>query len=165
MTADEYQTRRGRGFRRGSRYLVIAALCGLAAACGSVAAPGSAGTPGGSAAGPGHSTGSGSAHKAPKVSLSVTVRDSPSSKPRHWTLQCDPAGGSHADPAKACRTLLSSKKDPFAPLTGHQMCPMILASAKTATVTGTWFGTRVHRMITDGGCDLPVWAKIGQVFG
>ena len=159
MTADEYQTRRGRGFRRGSRYLVIPALCVLAAACGSVAAPVPS-PPGGNG-----SPGGGTAHSAPKVSLSVTIRDSPSSKPRHWTLQCDPAGGSHPDPAKACRTLLSSRKDPFAPLTGHQMCPMILASAKTATVTGSWFGTRVHRMITDGGCDLPVWAKIGQVFG
>jgi hypothetical protein len=161
MTADELQSRRGRGLRRGSRYLVIAALCAMAAACGSVAAPGGAG-PGGTA---GNGSASGSSHSAPKVSLSVTVRDSPASKPRHWTLQCDPAGGTHADPARACRTLLASKKDPFAPLSGHQMCPMIMASAKTATVTGTWFGTKVHRMITDGGCDLPVWAKIGQVFG
>ncbi|HEY2552671.1 MAG TPA: SSI family serine proteinase inhibitor [Streptosporangiaceae bacterium] len=156
MTADEHQTTRSRGMRRGSRYLVIAAAGLLAAACGSVGAPGSAahGTAGGHAA-----------HSAPKVSLSVTVRDSPGSKPRHWTLQCDPAGGTHPDPAKACQVLLSSKKNPFAPLTGHRMCPMIMANSRSATVTGTWFGTKVHRMVADGGCDLPLWAKIGQVFG
>jgi hypothetical protein len=43
------------------------------------------------------------------------------------------------------------------------MCPMILASAKRATFTGTWFGAKVDRTIVDGGCDLARWSKLGQV--
>ena len=43
-------------------------------------------------------------------------------------------------------------------------CPMILASSKTAKVTGTYFGQHVDTTFIDGGCELERWAKIGQIF-
>ncbi|HEY5016896.1 MAG TPA: SSI family serine proteinase inhibitor [Streptosporangiaceae bacterium] len=125
--------------------LASTALAAAVAACGTTAAPGSGSSP------------------APaKASLHITVRNGPGSKPTYWTLRCDPAGGTRPHAAAACRALLALK-EPFAPPPAHQMCPMILASAKRATFTGTWFGTKVARTITDGGCDLARWAKLGQV--
>jgi Subtilisin inhibitor-like len=140
----------------------MCAVTAAATACGSVAA-GS-----GSAAGAGSMAGSGSAGgtataSAPKVSLDITVTGKPGAKPKHWTLRCDPAGGTHPDPAAACRVLLAAKS-PFAPVARHVMCPMIMVGTKTATVKGTWFGTKVDSVLVDGGCTLGRWAKIGQIF-
>ncbi|HUZ27367.1 MAG TPA: SSI family serine proteinase inhibitor [Streptosporangiaceae bacterium] len=121
------------------------ALVALVAACGTAAAPGSGTSP------------------APaKASLHITVQNGPGVKPTFWTLRCDPAGGTHPHPATACSALMSMK-EPFAPPPAHQMCPMMLASARRVSFTGTWFGAKVDRTIVDGGCDLARWAKLGQV--
>ena len=136
--------------RTGARYLLIAAICAAAAtACGSTPAP--AGSAGGSPA-------------PPKVSLDIKVSGAPGTAAKHWTLQCDPAGGTHPDPAKACAVLLKAK-DPFTPLPKFVSCPMILVGTKTATVKGTYFGKHVDITLTEGGCDLSRWAQIGQIFG
>jgi hypothetical protein len=136
--------------RVSARYFLIAAICVITAtACGSVAAPGAGG---GAIAKP-----------APKGSLELTVTSHPGAVPVHWTLRCDPAGGTHPDPAAACRALLAVK-DPFAPLPKHIMCPMIQVGAKTATVTGRWFGKNVNLTLTDGGCSLGRWIEFGKIF-
>jgi hypothetical protein len=136
------------------------AFAGLAVtACGSVAAPsGSGGTSG--------SGGSGGAASSPapvpKGSLTVTVLNGPGKKVSHWTLTCDPAGGTHPHAAQACAAL-TALKDPFAPIRQGQECPMILASSRRVTFVGSWFGARVDRTIVDGGCDLANWSKLGPV--
>ena len=127
------------------------ALAGIAlAGCGSVAAPSGSGSTSSSPA------------AAPKASLTITVLNGPDKKLTHWTLQCDPAGGTHPDAARACAALMALK-NPFAPVRTGQDCPMILASARRATFTGTWFGAKVDRTIVDGGCDLTSWTRLGQV--
>jgi hypothetical protein len=136
------------------------AIAGLAlTACGSVAAP----SAGGSGSGGSSATATATATAAPpQGSLSITVLNGPNKKIQHWTLQCDPAGGTHPDPARACAALLAIK-NPFAQIRTGQECPMILASSRRATFIGTWFGAKVDRTIVDGGCDLANWSKIGQV--
>jgi hypothetical protein len=132
---------------------VGAAMAGLAVtACGSTAAPSAASSP----------TAASSPAAAPKASLAITVLNGPDKKISHWTLQCDPAGGTHPDAARACSALLALK-NPFAPIAAGQDCPMILASARRATFVGTWFGAKVDRTVIDGGCDLANWSKLGQV--
>jgi len=101
--------------------------------------------------------------QAAKVSLAITVTNGPGSKPVHWTLRCDPPGGTHPDPARTCRVLLAVK-DPFAPRPIHVMCPMIMESSRQAVVTGTWFGRPINRVVIDGGCDIGLWSKIGPIF-
>jgi hypothetical protein len=134
------------------RYVLIAAACAAAVtACGS-AASSSAGSP---------SSGSHSPAAAPKVSLTITVSGSPGPA-RHWTLTCDPAGGTHPDPTAACAALLRAKGPSYAQPKGL-MCPMILASAKVATIQGTYYGQPVHSTIRDGGCTMSKWAQLGQV--
>jgi hypothetical protein len=134
--------------RAGARSVLIAALCVTAAAgCGSIAAPGS-----------------GAAGQAkPRVSLDLTVTRYPGAVPVHWTLRCDPAGGTHPDPAAACRVLLAAK-NPFAPVPKDVMCPMIVVNPRKATVTGTWFGKGVSLTLTDGGCTLGRWNQLGKIF-
>ncbi|GEM_PF-800425 len=140
-------SRAGRIGRAGARYLIVAAVCGAAAtACGSQ--PAGSAAPGGS--------------HAARVSLTITVDDH-AGAPRHWTLRCDPPGGTHPDAAAACRVLLHAK-NPFGAIPKGMMCPMIAADAKTATVKGTFFGRHIDTTFTEGGCQLLRWAKIGQIF-
>jgi hypothetical protein len=126
------------------------AVAGLAAvaACGSVAAPGS-----------GSGSGSGA---APKGSLNITIQGAPGTAPRHYTLRCGPAGGTHPHAAATCAALLAIKH-PFAKPKAHQMCPMIMASSKRMIISGNWYGQQVHKTVQDGGCDLALWTKLNQV--
>ncbi len=133
------------------RNIVLTGAVGGAVAlagCGTTAAPGSG------------QHGSRSAEQA-KVSLTFTVID-PGHPRQHWTLRCEPPGGSQPNPARACRVLLGMKH-PFAPPRKHLMCPMIMLSNQTIMVTGTWFGQPVKRVVVDGGCDLTIFEKIMQV--
>jgi hypothetical protein len=135
--------------RNGARYLLIAAICAAAAtACGSKPEP---------------ADGAGSAAPAPKVSLDITVSTTPNAPSKHWTLQCEPAGGTHPNPAAACAVLLKVK-NPFAPLPKGIMCPMIRVGTKTAIVKGTYFGKHIDTKLSPGGCQLAQWEKIGQIF-
>jgi hypothetical protein len=145
-----------RGYAPFLRYSLIAAACAAAVtACGSATTS----LPDGS---PQTST----SPAAPKVSLSITVSSAPGSPAQHWTLTCDPVGGTHPDPAAACASLLRVK-GPFVPQkqTKGLECPMILASSKEATIQGTYFGQPVNTTIRDGGCQLSRWAELGQVIG
>jgi hypothetical protein len=144
--------------RAGLAGAAVAAIAVLAA-CGSVAAPGSS-----SAGASGSSSGGGATAPAaaPKASLTITVENGPGRAISHWTLTCDPVGGTHPDAAAACHQLLALK-NPFAPVKTGTECPMILASAKEATFTGTWYGQKVNSVIKDGGCDLGKWSQLNQV--
>ena len=122
--------------------LAAAACLVAAAACGSATAPRQA---------------------APKVSLVITVTAAPGSPAQRWTLTCDPAGGTHPDPAAACADLLRTGDPAVAPQPKSLECPMILASAKTASIKGTYYGRPVDTTIRDGGCGFTLWTKLGQV--
>jgi len=138
--------------RNGARYLAIAMIClsaAAATACGSKPEP---------------SSGVGSvAPVAPKVSLDITVSTTPSAPTKHWTLQCEPTGGTHPNAAAACAVLLKAK-NPFAPLPKGIMCPMIRVGTKTAIIEGTYYGKHVDTRFTPGGCDLAKWNEIAQIF-
>jgi Subtilisin inhibitor-like len=134
--------------RTGVRSILIAAVC-----TATVTACGSTHPAGGTAA---------SAH-APKVSLAIQVIGKSGAKPEHWTLQCEPAGGTHPDPQAACNVLLHANS-PFAAVPDHVMCPMIVAGTKTATVKGDWFGKHIDTTFNRSGCGLLRWKKIGQIF-
>ena len=122
----------------------------LAAACGSAAAPPT-------------DTGQNATNQAARAKLQV-VETIPGGQARHWSLRCDPAGGTMPDAAAACQ-LLATDATILHPLRGtHIMCPMITANARTFTITGTWSGSKLHEVVTDGGCDLRRWSKMAQIF-
>jgi Subtilisin inhibitor-like len=139
----------------------------LIAGCGSTAAPGS-----GSAAGlhgsPGATSTQGGTSNtgttsAAKISLTVSFSGSASTAPRHYTLRCEPAGGTVRNAAAACTMLMKHAASLFGPLPAHIECPMIMASAGRATVTGTYLGRHVHEILVNGGCDVSRWAELGEI--
>jgi hypothetical protein len=139
---------------RGPRLRVIAVNCSIAAAgtaviaaCGTTPAPGTAGS--GSGGGPS------------KASLQITVETGAGHATKHWTLRCDPAGGTHPNPAAACRAL-TALKDPFAPPKAGQSCPNVMANGKAIVFKGVWHGQKVSRTIADGGCTITVWHRLNQ---
>jgi hypothetical protein len=122
----------------------------LAAACGSAAAPR---TGGGQAA----------TNPASKAKLQV-VESVPGGQPRHWSLRCDPAGGTMPDAGAACRLLVTDVTILHPVRATHIMCPSIMANARSFTITGTWYGTELHEVVADGGCDLSRWSRMAQIF-
>jgi hypothetical protein len=131
--------------------VVLAAGFGLlAAACGSTAAPP---TDGGLVA----------TNPASKAKLQV-IESMPGGQARHWSLRCNPAGGTMPDAAAACRLLATDATILHPRRATHIMCPMIVANARTFTITGTWHGTKLHEVVTDGGCDLRRWSMMAQIF-
>jgi hypothetical protein len=135
----------------------IGACALLTAACGSAAAPsaGSGGT---------HSSASSRTTSAAKISLSVSFSGSAGIAPEHYTLRCEPAGGTVSDPAAACATLMEPGTSLFGPMPVQMACPMVMASARRVTVAGTYLGRPVHQVVVDGGCDLSRWAEFGKIF-
>jgi hypothetical protein len=93
----------------------------------------------------------------------VIFSGSPTTAAAHYTLRCDPAGGTVTNPASACARLMTGTSL-FGPLPAHVACPMIMADAGRATLTGTYLGRPVRETVIDGGCDLSRWAKLRQVF-
>jgi hypothetical protein len=60
---------------------------------------------------------------------------------------------------------LLGMKNPFGQQSSIKiMCPMILASARRAVITGTYEGQRVDEQLVDGGCDFVRWAKLQKLF-
>jgi hypothetical protein len=93
----------------------------------------------------------------------VSFSGSATTAAAHYTLRCDPAGGTVTDPAAACARLMRGVSL-FGPLPAHVACPMIMANSGRATLTGSYFGRPVHQTLVNGGCDLGRWAKLRQVF-
>ena len=136
--------------------VLLTALAALAAAA--IAVTGCAAGSGGGAGG-----GASGGAKPAKVSLAFKVTHGATGPAfRHWTLRCDPAGGTHPAAAATCASLLKLK-DPFAP-PKHMNCPMILRTDRRIVVSGIWFGRKVHRVVLDGGCDMGLFTKLGQIF-
>ena len=133
---------------------VLAATVLALSGCGTAPAPGGGTTrPGGTPA-------------PARITLTVTLTSGPGSAARHWTLRCDPPGGTHPDPAATCKALLRLKSpagQPFAARSRHVMCPMIMMSDRQIVVTGTWNGVKVHRVIIDGGCDVALFGSMSKI--
>jgi hypothetical protein len=156
---------RARRPRIGARCAAVFACALLAAGCGSAAPPGSGSTtaPGsGSSSAPG--SGSAGTTTAAKISLDVSFSGSAGAAPLHYTLRCEPTGGTVRDAAAACAGLMRHDASLFGPLPARMACPMIMARGGRATVSGTYLGRYVHETVLDGGCDLSRWAELRQIF-
>ena len=136
---------------RGPRLRAIAASSLIAitgsvaiAACGTTPAPGTSGA------------------AKPKVSLHVTELSTKGKATKHWTLSCDPSGGTHPHADAACKTLMGLK-NPFKKPAAGTNCPMIIANAPRIVLNGTWFGHHVSKTIADGGCDIGTWTKLSKI--
>jgi hypothetical protein len=95
--------------------------------------------------------------------LVVEVRDHPDAEPERWTLECDPPGGDHPDPAGACAALAASVQ-PFDPVPDTSTCAQIWSGPERAVISGTWRGRPVHAEYTrTDACEEARWRALAAV--
>ena len=155
--ASDHRARRPDGApNRRARVLLLAALIALVAAgCGSESDDGGAAGGGG---------GGGSTETTPTTELTVTFwsqgKDGPS---REATLTCDPAGGTHPNPQKAC-DLLAADPDALEPVPQDVACTLIYGGPEVATIVGTIDGEKVNATFNrSGGCEIDRWDRMAAV--
>jgi Subtilisin inhibitor-like len=100
------------------------------------------------------------------TALRIVVRTSPDATARVTALRCDPARGTVARPASACRRLLSGGRSLFAPTPRGVACTQIYGGPQAAVVTGTLAGGRIwatfHRR---DGCEVARWNRVSFLLG
>lgn len=98
--------------------------------------------------------------------LTITVQAGPDAEPETSTLTCEPAGGSYSDPAAGCEFLSTVEEDVFAPVAADVACTEIYGGPQTASVTGTWQGTRVDAALSRvNGCEISRWDALEPLIG
>lgn len=103
------------------------------------------------------------AGSTPATRLEVEVLSKPGAEPQRWTLTCEPTGGDHPDPAKACADL-AREPTPFAPPPGDAACTQIYGGPQTAVVRGTYQGKAVSvELARTDGCRIAQWDRLGAV--
>ena len=79
-----------------------------------------------------------------------------------WTLTCDPPGGTHPDPAAACRALHAHGAKALPPVRKDVACTQIYGGPQKATISGTWQGQRVRSSFSRvNGCEISRWDQLG----
>jgi len=97
--------------------------------------------------------------------LTITVWDAPDAQPRRYTLTCDPPGGDHPDPQRACAALLSAEA-PFAPVPADVRCMQMWSGPQRATIEGRWRGVPVAASYSrNDSCETARWDALAGVFG
>jgi hypothetical protein len=106
--------------------------------------------------------GSGSAATSSATALKVTYRldGEASAAPKTWTLGCDPARGTLARPAVACRKLAAGGRKLFAPVPRAAICTEIYGGPDTARVIGVVDGRRLWATFgLTNGCHIERWNR------
>jgi Subtilisin inhibitor-like len=152
------------GSRRPGRTLLATSIAGLIAVTGTLAGCGTQ-------LGPNANPGSGGKHTivrlSPPAKVAVTVsilNKKGGGGPSHWTLRCQPAGGTAPDPAAACKALMGVRKALTRLTKKPIMCPMIMVSAEQIVLKGKLFGQPINRVIADGGCDVGIFNSLKNTF-
>jgi hypothetical protein len=100
----------------------------------------------------------------PATELTITVwpkgRDGAS---QELTLTCEPAGGTHPSPEKACLTL-AGNIDALAPLPPDTICTQIYGGPEEAEIAGTFQGREVTATFSrQNGCEIDRWDRLAGV--
>lgn len=98
------------------------------------------------------------------TSLTVSVADDEGATPQVSVLECDPPGGDHLEPARACEVLAAASGDPFAPVPADAVCGQVYGGPQQAQVTGTWRGAPVDASFTlKDSCEISRWKDLVPV--
>lgn len=96
--------------------------------------------------------------------LNVSVNWGAPGQTDHWTLQCNPVGGTHPNRERAC-ALLEGLAAPFAPLPTGMACSMVYSGPERARVSGRWHGTLVNTAFArNDGCATARWEQYKALF-
>lgn len=97
--------------------------------------------------------------------LTITVWDAPDAQPRRFTLYCDPPGGDHPDPRRACAALTRAEA-PFAPVPPEVRCLAMWSGPQRARIEGSWRGVPVAASYSrTDSCETARWNALADVFG
>jgi hypothetical protein len=78
-----------------------------------------------------------------------------------WTLTCEPAGGTHPDPALACGVLGASGVKALPEPNAGQACTEQYGGPQKARLTGTWRGKPVDAQLSlENGCQIARWEAL-----
>ena len=115
------------------------------------------------AAGCGSSTGGGDAAEPPpqpRYDLQITYwPEGQDGESRTATLTCDPDGGTHSDPAKACAAL-DAHPEALHPVPGDMACTQIYGGDQVARIEGPGLTVNFNR---SGGCEIARWDAAAPV--
>ena len=100
--------------------------------------------------------------QTPQVTSRTTdlaiVFDDGTGKETTWTLTCDPAGGTHPDPAAACRALQAHGARALPPVRKDVACTQVYGGAQRARISGIWQGQQVRSSFSRvNGCEISRW--------
>ena len=99
-----------------------------------------------------------------RLTIAVWPQGMAAGNAQHWTLECDPAGGTHPTPERACARL-ASLPAPFKPVPKDMMCTQIYGGPEEARVTGTFRGRSVDaRFNRVNGCEIARWDRVAVLF-
>jgi hypothetical protein len=99
------------------------------------------------------------------TALRVVYTPSPGARQVVLVLRCDPAAGSVAHPAAACRRLAALGRAAFAPTPPGTACTQIYGGPQRAVVTGTLAGRRLWaRFLRRDGCEVARWNRVAFLF-
>lgn len=78
-----------------------------------------------------------------------------------WTLRCDPPGGTHPTPARACGVLGASGATALPPVAPDTACTQQYGGPQKAKITGTWRGKKVDSELSlEDGCQIARWTAL-----
>jgi hypothetical protein len=139
--------------------LLTVLLALLAGGCGSESGEGGA-------AGDGSAAGGESTEARPGPATEVTITfwpEGPDGESVEATLTCNPAGGTHPSPEKAC-TALAADPAALQPVPADMACTMIFGGPEQATVVGVVNGEQVDAAFErSNGCELDRWDRMAAV--
>jgi len=106
---------------------------------------------------------SGTPAATPAEELTITA-DNGSGAVSRWQLTCNPPGGTHPDPARACQVLETVGDSALPPVPKGTMCTQVYGGPETATITGTWRGRQINSQFSrTNGCEISRWNALTGV--
>ena len=96
------------------------------------------------------------------TSLRIAYWEGPGDTPDIvWTLGCNPARGSLARLAVACRKLAAGGVKLFAPVRPNTVCTQIYGGPQVARVVGVVQGRRLWATLSrQNGCEIARWSRL-----
>ncbi len=78
-----------------------------------------------------------------------------------WTLTCEPAGGSHPEPARACGVLGAEGGRALEDVPAETVCAQLYGGPQVATISGSWRGVPVSARISrEDACQTDRWTAL-----
>jgi hypothetical protein len=106
----------------------------------------------------------GSAATGP-INIRIAYSPRQGAAPQVFSLSCNPARGTVANPTSACRRLNAMWPNAFAPTPPGRMCTQIAGGPETALITGLYGGGRTWvRLNQSDGCQIARWNRVRFLF-